>query len=93
MLEINAFKRDVYGTTHDEMGPSVLKDFLDQLSDIRKKLSNIQSLDDVEIPVFPIEVMEADEEGEEQVLIFTVDEFIGRTRRKLLKLKDESQNE
>ena len=70
-----------------------MKDFLDQLSDIRKKLSNIRSLDDVEIPVFPIEVRETDEDGEEQVLTFTVDKFIGRTRRKLLKLKDESQDE
>ena len=70
-----------------------MKDFLDQLSDIRKKLSNIRSLDDVKIPVFPIEVRETDEEGEEQVLTFTVDKFIGRTRRKLLKLKDESQDE
>ena len=39
MLEVNAFKNDVYGTPQDDMGPgpSVLKDFLDKLSDLRKK--------------------------------------------------------
>ena len=73
-----------------DLSPSVLKDFLDQLGDLKKRLTNIRSMDDNEPPVTPIDVTEYDSDGEETVSTLTIEEFFSKMRRKLLHLKDKT---
>ena len=91
MTEINGIKNDVENTSDDELGQSIIKDFLDQLGDLKKRLSSIQSLDDKPIATPPIETREVGEDGIEILSTVTVDEFLSSTKRTLLKLKDDKQ--
>ena len=52
---------------------SVIKDYLDQVRDLKKKLGAIRSLDDREIPIQPVIATEYDRDGVATDLVYTVD--------------------
>ena len=54
MRDVEMFKDEVCNAGSSDLSPSVLKDFLDQLADMKKRLINIRSMDDHEPPVVPI---------------------------------------
>ena len=90
MRDVEIFKDEVCNAGSSDLSPSVLKDFLDQLSDLKKRLTNVRSLDDNEPPVTPIDVTEYDSDGEETISTLTIEEFFSKMRRKLLHLKDKT---
>ena len=90
MRDVEIFKDEVCNAGSSDLSPSVLKDFLDQLADMKKRLTNIRSMDDHEPPVVPIDVTEYDSDGEETVSTLTIEEFFSKMRRKLLHLKDKT---
>ena len=72
------FKDEVCNAGSSDLSPSVLKDFLDHLRDMKKRLTNIRSMDDHEPPVVPIDVTEYDSDGEETVSTLTIEEFFSK---------------
>ena len=66
------FKNEVCNTESFDLSRSVLKDFLDQLADLKKRVTNIKSMDDHEPPVGPIDVTEYDSDSEETVSTMTL---------------------
>ena len=91
MTELNAVRREIEGTAGEDFTISVIKDYLEQISDIRKKLSTIRSLNDQEIPILPVRTTEYDGDGVGTEMVYSVDEWLGTTRRKLLLMKDEEE--
>jgi hypothetical protein len=51
MDDIESYKEEVFTATEIDLTPSVIKDFIDQLSDMKKRFTSIQSMDDHEPPV------------------------------------------
>ena len=64
MDDIESYKEEVFTATEIDLTPSVIKDFIDQLSDMKKRFTSIQSMDDHEPPVVPITITEMDSDGE-----------------------------
>ena len=91
MTELNNLRREIEGTSEEDLSLSVVKDYLDQIGDLKKKLGNIRALDDHEIPVEPERATEYDRDGVGVDLIYTVDEWLRTTRRKLLLMKDDEE--
>ena len=58
MTELNNLRREMEDTPEVDLSLSVIKDYLDQIGDLRKKVSNIRALDDNEIPVEPVRATE-----------------------------------
>ena len=90
MDDIESYKEEVFTATETDLTPSVIKDFIDQLSDMKKRFTSIQSMDDHEPPVVPITITEMDSDGEAFDRELTVAEFFFKIRRKLLHLKDKA---
>jgi hypothetical protein len=91
MAELNTVRREIEDTSDEDFTLSVIKDYLDQVSDLKNKLGAIRSLDDREIPIQPVRATEYDRDGVATDLVYTVDEWLGVTRRKLLLMKDEEE--
>ncbi len=91
MTELNAVRREIEGTAGEDFTISVIKDYLDQISDLRKKLGTIRSLDDHEIPILPVRATDYDRDGVATEMIYSVDEWLGITRRRMLLMKDEEE--
>jgi hypothetical protein len=91
MTELNNLKREMEDTPEEDLSLSVIKDYLDQTGDLRKKVSNIRALDDNEIPVEPVRATEYAADGVRVDLVYTVDEWLGTSRRRLLLMKDDEE--
>ena len=91
MLELNAVRREMEGTEENDFSLSVIKDYLDQISDLKKKLGGIRALDDHEIPILPVRATEYDRDGVAMEMVYSVDEWLIRTRRRMLLMKDEEE--
>ena len=94
MTELLALKTEIEGTEDPDMVVVIIKDYLDQVSDLKKKLSNIRALDDREVPLNQVRVTEVDRDGVTFDALYNVDEWLYKTRRTLLMAKDnqETQN-
>ena len=79
MRDVEMFKDEVCNAGSSDLSPAVLKDFLDQLADMKKRLTNIRSMDDHQPPVVPIDVTEYDSDGEETVSTLTIEEFFSKS--------------
>ena len=44
MIELNSLKEEINATHEEDMVVLVIKDYLDQVSDLKKKLGNIRSM-------------------------------------------------
>ena len=73
MTELLALKNEIEDTESLDMVMGILKDYLDQVSDLKKKLSNIRGLDDREVPTNPIRVTEIDRDRATFDVMYTVD--------------------
>ena len=91
MTELLALKTEIEGTEDPDMVVVIIKDYLDQVSDLKKKLSNIRALDDKEVPINPIRVTEVDCDGVTFDVMYNVDEWLYKTRRTLLLAKDNQE--
>jgi hypothetical protein len=83
-------KREIESTPED-MVVSVIKDYLDQVSDLKNKVGAIRALDDKEIPTDAVRVNERDGDGVGYSVTYTVDEWLARIRRRLLLMKDNQE--
>ena len=54
MKELNNLRKEIEGTSEEDLSLSVVKDYLDQAAELKKKLGNIRALDDHEIPIEPV---------------------------------------
>ena len=72
------FKDEIYNAGVSDLSTSVLKDFLDQLGEMKKRFTNIRSMDDHEPPMVPIDVTEYDSDGEEVLSTLTVENCFPR---------------
>ena len=91
MSELNSVRSEFENTVKEEFTGSVIKDFLDKVSEIRKRLGSIRAMDDREIPIQPVRATELDEDGVETIVIYTIDEWLGKVKRKLLLMKDQEE--
>ena len=89
MLELNAVRREMEGTDENDFSLSVIKDYLDQISDLKKKLGGIRAIVDHEIPILPVRATEYDKDGVAMEMVYTVDDWLTRIRRRMLLMKDE----
>merc|ERR1712215_270785 len=88
MLELNALKEEINTTPNEEMVVLVIKDFLDQISDLKKKIGGIRSIRVRDIVVPPVTQTEEDRDGVDIEVTYTVDDWMVKTRRKLLLQKE-----
>ena len=88
MLELNALKEEINTTPNEEMVVLVIKDFLDQISDLKKKIGGIRSMRVRDIVVPPVTQTEEDRDGVDIEVTYTVDDWMVKTRRKLLLQKE-----
>ena len=73
MNELQGLKREIDSTPDEDLAVSVVKDYLDQVSDLKKKLGSIRALDEREIPTGIIRVSERDADGVMLHVNYTVD--------------------
>ena len=91
MSELLALKKEIEGTPKEDLGLSVVKDFLDQVLELKKNVGNIRAMDDKEIPTAPVKVTELDDDEVPFTINYTVDEWMVRVRRSLALLKDSQE--
>ena len=63
MLELNSLKEEINATDEEEMVVLVIKDYLDQVSDLKKKLGSIRSMTSNEIVTPNVTQEEEDRDG------------------------------
>ena len=88
MLELNSLKEEINATDEEEMVVMVIKEYLDQVSDLKKKLGSIRSMTSNEIVTPNVTQEEEDRDGVTFDATYTVDDWIVKTRRKLLLQKE-----
>ena len=93
MLELNSLKEEINATDEEEMVVLVIKDYLDQVSDLKKKLGSIRSMTSNEIVTPNVTQEEEDRDGVTFDATYTVDDWIVKTRRKLLLQKEVQEKE
>ena len=64
MLELNSLKEEINATDEEEMVVLVIKDYLDQVSDLKKKLGSIRSMTSNEIVTPNVTQEEEDRDGQ-----------------------------
>ena len=82
IIPFNTFK-EIYNGKEDDITPSVIKDMVDQIQELKKRFTGLLNLSDNE-PQLAMVVVEGD--------TCSVSEFFSRARRKLLKKKDQVQD-
>ena len=80
--DVNLLKEEIYCGEDDDMTPSVIKDIVDQILELKRRVTGLLNLLDKEPPLTMVFV-----EGEKHFEC-SVSEFLSRARRKLLKKKD-----
>ena len=93
MLELNSLKEEITTTHEEDMVVLVIKDYLDQLSDLKKKLGGIRSLTTNEIDTPRVNQLEEDRDGVTFSSTYTVDDWMLKTRRKLLLQRETQERE
>ena len=83
MTELLALKKEIDTTPEEDLGVSVVKDYLEQVSDLKKKVGAIRALDDKEIPTGIVRVTEIDVDNVAFNVNYTVDEWMAKIRRTL----------
>ena len=71
----------------------VIKDYLDQISELKKKIGNIRSMTTREIDAPRVTQSEEDRDGVSFEVTYTVDDWMIKTRRKLLLQKETQEKE
>ena len=72
------------------MSPSLLRDFLDQLSELGKRYLGIRTMLDTDPKIEPIPLREFDSVTRSfRTAAYTVSQFIHKIKKKLLVLQDE----
>ena len=75
------------------LAPSVIKDLLDQLSNLSKRHLDIKLMSDVEPDIAPIPYTEEDSvDGSLRTISLSVGQFTYRIKRRLIELKDKVQD-
>merc|ERR1711888_2540 len=80
-------------TTNEELVVLVIKDYLDQISDLKKKIGSIRSMREREIDPPRVTQLEEDRDGVAFEVTYTVDDWMIKTRRKLLLQKETQEKE
>ena len=93
MLELTSLKEEINATPNEDMVLLVIKDYLDQVSDLKKKLGNIRSMTTNEVDASRVTQLEEDRDGVTFNVTYTVDDWMTKTRRKLLLQKDIQEKE
>ena len=93
MTELLALKKEIDTTPEEDLGVSVVKDYLEQVSDLKKKVGTIRALDDKEIPTGIVRVTEIDVDNVGFNVNYTVDEWMANIRRNLLLMKDNQETQ
>merc|ERR1712030_75455 len=93
MLELNSLKEEIYNTREEDMVVLVIKDYLDQLTDLKKKLGAIRSLTTDEIDTPRVNQVERDRDGVTFSSTYTADDWMLKTRRKLLLQRENQERE
>ena len=81
--DVSTLAEEVYGGIDADMRPSVIKDLVDQVNDLKKRFTTIMNLSDDAPPLEAVEVNHGSEP-----FVCTVSEFFQKARRKLLMKKD-----
>ena len=93
MLELNSLKEEINATHDEDMVVLVIRDYLDQISDLKKKLGSIRSMTSNEIVTPHVTQQEEDRDGVTFNVTYTVDDWMVKTRRKLLLQKEVQEKE
>ena len=93
MLELNSLKEEINATHDEDMVVLVIKDYLDQVSDLKKKLGGIRSMTTNEVDTPRVTQLEEDRDGVTFNVTYTVDDWMVKTRRKLLLQKETQERE
>ena len=87
------FGQEVNDEVDGYIAPSVIKDLLDQLSNLSKRFLDIKLMSDIEPDIAPIPYIEEDSvDGSARTLSLPVGQFTYKIKRKLLELKDQVQD-
>ena len=84
--DVDLLNDEIYNGHEEDMTPSVIKDMVDQIQELKKRLTSLLNLSDKEPPLEMV-IVEGDTPFE-----CSISEFFSRARRKLLKKKDEVQD-
>ena len=79
MSELVALKKEIDTTPKEDLGVSVVQDFLDQVLELKKKVGNIRAMDDKEIPTGIVKVIEIDDDKVAFTINYTVDEWMAKS--------------
>ena len=93
MLELNSLKEEINATHDEDMVVLVIKDYLDQISDLKKKLGGIRSMTTNEVDTPRVTQLEEDRDGVTFNVTYTVDDWMVKTRRKLFLQKETQERE
>merc|ERR1712030_113753 len=93
MLELNSLKEEITNTREEDMVVLVIKDYLDQLTDLKRKLGAIRSLTTDEIDTPRVNQVERDRDGVTFSSTYTADDWMLKTRRKLLLQRENQERE
>ena len=85
--DVTHLKEEIYGSDELEMTPSVIKDLVDQIGELKKRFTTLVNLSDRAPPLDVVEVTYGDSPFE-----CSVQEFFAKARRMLLTKKDEIQD-
>ena len=87
------FHSEVNNEMEGYIAASVIKDLLEQLNGLNKRLLEIKLMCDIEPDIQPIPFTEVDPlDGSARTVSLTVGQFIYRIKRNLLELKDQVQD-
>ena len=93
LSELNSLKEEINSAEEEELVVLVLKDYLDQISELKKKIGAIRALTNEELVTPDITQEEEDRDRVTFVATYTVYEWLTKTRRRLLLLKEEQEKE
>ena len=91
--DIDSLNYDINDTPEQDLIVGVLKDFLDQLQELKKRRSELQALDSQELVMTSIQDIIEDEDAGSTVATFSVPEWLTFKKRLLLWKKEISETQ
>merc|ERR1712215_338146 len=82
--------KEVFEEEEDEMAPSVIRDLLDQVTEISRRYLEVRTKSDEDPKIPPIPLKEFDPiSASYRTLNFTIPSYLNKLKKKLLVLQDE----